>query len=142
VTTNAEGFPDPDRGSVPNVSAHSGMLPMLYHLEEQPLEHVTPLIARQYFNGVRSTFCKWTMKKGATVTLHHHAYEQATYFVSGAAEVYSQGRKFTMKAGDLLIIPPNTPHEFVFTEDTIDIDVFSPQRQDWIDGTADTNRYV
>ena len=39
-----------------------------------------------------------------------------------------------MTAGMVLIIPPNTPHEFVCTEDTIDIDFFAPQRQDWIDG--------
>jgi quercetin dioxygenase-like cupin family protein len=42
-----------------------------------------------------------------------------------------------MHAGDIMIIPPNVPHEFRFTQDTIDIDIFSPQRQDWMDGTAD-----
>jgi quercetin dioxygenase-like cupin family protein len=41
-----------------------------------------------------------------------------------------------MKAGDVMIIPPNVPHEFIYTEDTIDIDIFAPGRQDWIDGTA------
>ena len=41
-----------------------------------------------------------------------------------------------MRAGDIMIIPPNVPHEFWFTQDTIDIDIFSPQRQDWMDGTA------
>jgi hypothetical protein len=35
-----------------------------------------------------------------------------------------------------MIIPPNVPHEFIYTEDTIDIDIFAPGRQDWIDGTA------
>jgi quercetin dioxygenase-like cupin family protein len=35
-----------------------------------------------------------------------------------------------------MIIPPNVPHEFVFTEDTVDIDIFPPGRQDWLDGTA------
>lgn len=41
-----------------------------------------------------------------------------------------------MKAGDVMIIPPNVPHEFIYTEDTIDIDIFAPGRRDWIDGTA------
>ena len=49
----------------------------------------------------------------------------------------SQGKKYVMHAGDIMIIPPNVPHEFWFTQDTIDIDIFSPQRQDWMDGTAD-----
>ena len=41
-----------------------------------------------------------------------------------------------MKAGDIMIIPPNIPHEFMFPEDTIDIDIFIPARQDWADGTT------
>ena len=41
-----------------------------------------------------------------------------------------------MKAGMILIIPPNVPHEFICTEDMIDIDFFAPQRQDWINGVA------
>ncbi len=76
------------------------------------------------------------MKKGAIVPLHHHINEQITWITEGACEVYSQGKKFLLRAGSLMIIPPNVPHEFHFTEDTIDIDIFSPQRQDWIDGTA------
>ncbi len=76
------------------------------------------------------------MKKGAVVPVHHHANEQITWIVAGEAEVYSQGKKYVMRAGDIMIIPPNVPHEFTFTEDTIDIDIFSPQRQDWIDGTT------
>ena len=41
-----------------------------------------------------------------------------------------------MRANDVMIIRPNVPHEFRFVKDTIDIDIFVPQRQDWIDGTA------
>ena len=52
----------------------------------------------------------------------------------GLAEVHSQGHNYTMKAGDMMIIPPNDV--FHFLEDTIDIDIFAPGRQDWLDGTA------
>ena len=79
---------------------------------------------------------KWIARKGAVVPLHHHANEQTTRITEGAAEVCSQGRKYLMQAGDILIIPPNVPHEFVFTEDTIDIDIFAPGRQHWLDATA------
>ena len=37
-----------------------------------------------------------------------------------------------MKAGDVFIIPPNVPHEFFALEDTIDIDYFTPVREDWL----------
>jgi quercetin dioxygenase-like cupin family protein len=75
-------------------------------------------------------------KERLLVPLHHHVNEQITWITQGAAEVYSQGRKYIMKAGDIMIIPLNIPHEFTFLEDTIDIDVFAPARQDWADGTA------
>ena len=111
-------------------------MPNLYELNAQPVEAMSPLISRQYLHGAHSTFVKWRMKKGAVVPLHHHSNEQITWITEGACEVYSQGKKYLLGPGSLMIIPPNVPHEFHFTEDTIDIDIFSPQRQDWIDGTA------
>jgi quercetin dioxygenase-like cupin family protein len=126
----------PGRGILPNVSGHMAAAPQLYELDAQPAEQVSELLRRQYLSGSNTTFVKWIAKKGAVVPLHHHVNEQITWITDGAAEVYSQGRKYLMRAGDIMIIPPNVPHEFVFTEDTIDIDVFAPGRQDWLDGTA------
>jgi quercetin dioxygenase-like cupin family protein len=124
----------PGRGIQPGVSGHSGILPSLYLLDAQPIEQISPLVQRQMLNGTQSTLVKWTVKKGGVFPLHHHSNEQITWITEGRCEVYSQGKKFVMTAGTVLVIPPNTPHEFVCTEDTIDIDFFAPQRQDWIDG--------
>lgn len=128
--------PAPGRGEQPTLTPHSAQAPALYALEAQPVEQLSPLIARQYLHGGQTTFVRWTFKAGAVVPLHHHASEQITWITKGRAEVYSGGHKYVMQAGDVMIIPPNVPHEFVFTEDTIDIDIFAPQRQDWIDGAA------
>jgi quercetin dioxygenase-like cupin family protein len=128
--------PAPGRGMKPGISTHRAATPDLFKLDAQPSETLSPLISRQVLHGSQSTFVKWTMKKGAVVPVHSHPNEQVTWFLTGAAEVYSQGQKYTMRAGDIMIIPPNVPHEFHFLEDTIDIDIFAPQRQDWIDGTA------
>lgn len=130
----------PGRGVLPLISGHMAAGLSLYQLDAQPVEQLSSLIQRQYLHGAQSTFVKWTMKKGAVVPVHHHANEQITWITQGEAEVYSQGKKYVMRAGDIMIIPPNVPHEFHFTEDTIDIDIFAPQRQDWIDGT--TSYYV
>jgi quercetin dioxygenase-like cupin family protein len=126
----------PGMGLMPAISLHSAATPHLYDLNAQPIEQMSPLIQRQYLHGTQSTLVRWMTKKGAVVPLHHHIYEQITWITEGQAEVYSQGKKYVMKAGDVMIIPPNVPHEFRFVEDTIDIDIFAPQRQDWIDGTA------
>jgi quercetin dioxygenase-like cupin family protein len=124
------------RGLVPAISLHTAATPQLYDLNAQPVEKMSPLIHRQYLHGMQSTFVKWIMKKGAVVPLHHHVYEQITWITEGQAEVFSQGKRYVMNAGDIMFIPPNVPHEFNFLQDTIDIDIFTPQRQDWIDGTA------
>ncbi len=125
----------PGRGIQSTISAHTAILPTLYQLDAQPIEQISPFVQRQMLHGTQTTFVKWIVKKGGVFPLHHHSNEQITWITQGRCEVYSQGKEFIMTAGTILVIPPNTPHEFICTEDTIDIDVFSPQRQDWIDGT-------
>jgi quercetin dioxygenase-like cupin family protein len=124
----------PGRGILPGVSEHYAAMPALYELDAQPIEQITPLVQRQMLYGSQSTIVKWTVKKGGVFPLHHHANEQVTWITKGRCEVFSQAKKFVLTAGSVLIIPPNVPHEFICTEDSIDIDFFSPQRQDWIDG--------
>jgi quercetin dioxygenase-like cupin family protein len=126
----------PGQGILPGISEHLAARAELFHLDAQPTEKINDLLSRQYLHGTNSTFVKWTAKKGAVVPLTHHVNEQITWITEGLAEVYSQDRRYVMKAGDVMIIPPNVPHEFRFLEDSIDIDIFAPGRQDWIDGTA------
>ena len=127
--------PAPNRGFIPGISDRMAAMPLLYSLDAQPVEELSPLLSRQYIHGSQSTFVKWTAKEKAIVPTHHHLNEQITWIVSGRAEVFSNGERYIAEAGDILFFPPNVPHEFLFLEDTIDIDFFSPARQDWIDGT-------
>jgi hypothetical protein len=73
----------PGRGMIPSVSGHMAALPILYELDKQPLEQISPLVQRQCLSGSQSTFVKWTVKKGGTFALHHHVYEQITWIVEG-----------------------------------------------------------
>jgi quercetin dioxygenase-like cupin family protein len=110
----------PGQGLIPSISSHTSSLPVLYDLGAQPAESVGPGLARQYLHGAGMTVSRWTMQKGTVVPVHHHLAEQATMMLEGAADVYSQGKKFVLRAGDIIIIPPNVPHEFRFTEDTME----------------------
>jgi len=131
--TGAPAITDaPGKGVIGTV--HTAAQASLFNLDAQPVEQISPLIQRQYLSGSQSTITKWTVKKGGVFPLHHHANEQTTWLTKGRCEVYSQGKKYVLTAGMVLIIPPNVPHEFTCTEDSIDIDFFSPQRQDWMDG--------
>jgi quercetin dioxygenase-like cupin family protein len=132
ITTAPAVTEAPGRGVIPLV--HTAAPATMYDLDAQPIEQVNPLVQRQYISGSESTITKWTVKKGGVFPLHHHANEQTTWITKGRCEAYSQGKKYILTAGSVLILPPNVPHELTCTEDSIDIDFFSPQRQDWMDG--------
>ena len=118
------------------ISKHYTALPNLYELDAIPKEQLSDKIIRQYVMGSQSMLVKWTLKKGAVIPLHFHPNEQITWITKGSVKVLSQGKEFIVKAGDVLIIPPYVPHEFIALEDTIDIDFFTPVREDWLNNTA------
>jgi len=124
------------KGIIPNISAHYNALPICYSFENMPEEKLSELISRQYIYAAQSMLVKWTLKKGAVVPLHFHENEQITWITKGSVKVFSQGKEFIIKAGEVIVFPPFVPHEFVALEDTIDIDVFAPVRQDWINEQA------
>ncbi len=118
------------------VSQHYTALPNQYDFTTVKKESISDKITRQYVMGAQSMLVKWTLKKGAIISLHFHPNEQVTWITKGSVKVLSQGKEFIVKAGGILIIPPNVPHEFYALEDTIDIDFFTPAREDWLNGTA------
>ena len=118
------------------ISKHYSAQPNLYQLDSIIQEKLSDKITRQYVMGSQSMLVKWTLKKGAVIPLHIHPNEQITWITQGSVRVLSQGKEFIVRAGGVLIIPPNVPHEFLALEDTIDIDFFTPAREDWLNNTA------
>jgi quercetin dioxygenase-like cupin family protein len=68
--------------------------------------------------------------------MHYHPHEQTTWITQGEVKVLSQGKEYIVKAGEIVIIPPYVPHEFHALADTIDIDFFTPVRDDWLNNSA------
>lgn len=127
-----------EEGVIPNISDHYQAMPVVYHFDKMVPEKVAEGITRQYIYGSQSQIVKWVFQKNAVVALHHHVNEQITWITQGSVKVFSQGKEFIVKAGEVIVIPPNVPHKFIALEDnTIDIDIFAPARQDWIDSKAD-----
>ncbi len=111
---------------------------MKHHkLYEIPEEHVTDLFSRRFFTGEKITMAFLTIRKGSVVPLHQHDSEQFSYCISGALKFVIGGEEVLLGAGELVEIPSNVPHEAVAVEDFTGIDVFSPIRADWRDGTDD-----
>jgi quercetin dioxygenase-like cupin family protein len=102
---------------------------------ELPLETLNPLIDRHFVVGEQVMLARILLKKGAVVPEHHHHNEQVTWVLEGALEFAIGGQKVVVRAGEVLCIPPHMPHAATALEDTVDIDVFTPPRADWIGKT-------
>ncbi len=102
-----------------------------------PLEDLNPLLQRQFVVGQEIMLARVLLKKGCIVPLHSHHNEQLTYIVEGALKFYIDGKEIVVNAGEVLCIPSHMPHKAVALEDTVDLDVFTPPRADWINKTDD-----
>jgi quercetin dioxygenase-like cupin family protein len=104
-------------------------------------EKLNPLIDREMVVGDQVMLARVLMKKGAHVPLHHHHNEQVTYILEGALKFAIDGKEIVVRAGEVLCIPSNMPHEAWALEETIDLDVFNPPREDWLNKTDDYLRH-
>ena len=111
-----------------------------FRWDDMPKEKVTESLSRRLITGDRMMLAHVYLKRGCVVPKHHHENEQITYILEGALKFFigDDGKEImTVKAGEVLHIPSNIPHEAHALEDTLDVDVFSPPRQDWLDKTDD-----
>ena len=99
-------------------------------------------ISRKVISGERAMVAQVFIAKDAVVPTHHHASEQLTYILEGALKFEIEGREIVVHKGEVLLIPSNVPHRAVALEDTIDLDIFSPIRVDWLTGKDDYLRKV
>lgn len=101
-------------------------------------EELSPTIGRKLITGDRMMLAHVYLAKGAIVPKHSHENEQLTYILEGALRFWigeDQTEEVIVRAGEVLHIPSNVPHKAEAIEDTLDVDVFSPPRQDWLDKT-------
>jgi len=105
---------------------------------DMPWEKVTDKLSRRLVTGDRMMLAQVWLEKGCVVPRHSHENEQLTYILEGALHFWigeDGEEEVVVNAGEVLHIPSNVPHKAVALEDTLDVDVFSPPRSDWLDGT-------
>jgi quercetin dioxygenase-like cupin family protein len=98
-------------------------------------EKLNDKIDREMVVGDKVMLARVFIKKGGHVPEHHHHNEQVTYILEGALKFAIDGQEVVVKAGEVLCIPGNMPHEAWALEDTLDLDVFTPPREDWLTKT-------
>jgi quercetin dioxygenase-like cupin family protein len=103
-----------------------------------PEEPLKGGITRRLVAGDKTMIAQIVLRKGDVVPRHAHPNEQVTYILEGALE-FTLGEDgadtVVVRAGEVLVIPADLPHAAVALEDTLDLDVFAPPRQDWLDGS-------
>lgn len=109
-----------------------------YRWNDMPKERVNAALDRRLVTGARMMLAHVYLKKGCIVPRHQHENEQITYILEGALHFWigeDESQEITVRAGEVLHIPSNVWHKAEALEDTLDVDVFDPPRQDWLDKT-------
>ena len=104
----------------------------VHRWDEIALEKITEMMSQKIIAGEREMLAQIYLKRGALVPMHTHESEQMTYILQGALKVMVDGEELTVREGEVLHIPAGIPHQSEALEDTFELDVFSPVRQEWL----------
>ena len=102
------------------------------------LEQLPGAIERRFVHSDEVMIAQITIKRGDKVPAHRHDNEQWTYVLKGSLEFTfgdDQDEVVLVRENEIVHIPGGLLHSAVAPEDCFELDVFSPPRQDWIDGT-------
>jgi quercetin dioxygenase-like cupin family protein len=105
-----------------------------------PQEEVNPSMKRKIITGEKMMIARMNFKDGFVVPLHHHVHEQITQVISGKMRFWFGANKeqvMDLEAGEVVVIPSNVPHEALMIGEVVEIDSWSPPREDWLNGTDD-----
>ena len=120
----------------PTTTAAGGVAHYVWN--DMTAEPLKGTITRKLISSDRMMIAHVYFKEGDDVPLHKHENEQLTYILSGALKFWfgAEGEdEIIVRAGEVVVIPSNVPHCALALEDTLDVDVFNPPRQDWLSGT-------
>ncbi|MEW9124199.1 MAG: cupin domain-containing protein [Thermotaleaceae bacterium] len=95
---------------------------------KQPGEGVTLKVLA---SGGSLMLTEVTFEKDKSMPAHAHVHEQVSYIVKGSFEFTIGDETKVVKAGDSVYIPSNIPHCVKALEDSIVVDGFTPQREDF-----------
>mgnify|MGYP001174056101 FL=1 len=103
-----------------------------YRIADVPLVPLTDKVGTRFIAG-QNILCSFIEQPpGATFPIHSHPAEQILVILEGSEEHVCGDEKFTMKAGDVCVHPPNVPHGGSTPTGFKGIDIFAPPREDYM----------
>ena len=112
----------------------------LLNWDQIPMETVNPMMQRQIITGELMTVAKIYFKDGFLVPMHSHHNEQITQVISGLLRfrIGEDGEQtIDVGPGHTIVIPANVPHEALVVGDVVEMDMWAPRRDDWLNQTDD-----
>ena len=103
-------------------------------------EKVTEMMSRKIVTDERSLVAQVYLKKGALVPMHAHPSEQLTYVLEGSLRMMVAGEESIVRAGEIIHIPSDVSHQAEALVDTLELDLFSPVREDWLAADSSPGR--
>jgi len=104
----------------------------LHRWDEIALEKVTEMLSRKIISGEREMLVQIYVKRGCLVPMHAHESEQMVYVLQGALKFRVGVEEITVREGEVLHIPSGVEHQAEALEDTFELYVFTPVRQEWL----------
>jgi quercetin dioxygenase-like cupin family protein len=109
-----------------------------YRWEDMPKEELKPDLHRRLVSTERMMLAHVYLDEGCIVPQHSHENEQLTYILEGALRFWlgeDESEVVDVRAGEVLHLPSWLPHKAEALERTLDVDIFCPPRQDWLEGS-------
>ncbi len=112
----------------------------LLQWDDIPMETVNPSMRRQIITGELMTVARIYLKDGFLVPMHSHHNEQITQVISGVLKFRlgkDGGEVIDVGPDQVIVIPANLPHEARVIGDVVEMDMWAPRRDDWLNQTDD-----
>lgn len=68
------------------------------------------VVSKQIIKKVNGNITLFAFDKDESLTEHSSPYEAVVFMVDGEMEIRIGGNPFNVKAGEIIVMPPNVPH--------------------------------
>src|SRR4026208_2512521 len=115
-------------------------LPKHLNWDKIPVEQMTEGIQRQMFVGDRMMICRFRFRPFLVTPAHDHLHEQMTIVERGKVRFFIEGKEQIASTGDVLHFPSKCWHgATMMDEEVVLIDIFTPLREDFLNGNGNGN---
>jgi quercetin dioxygenase-like cupin family protein len=105
-----------------------------YDWDRMNAEEITELYQRKVAIGENITVARVEVGAGAITHPHRHENEEMILVLKGSWRFQMPNGGVTLRANQMLSIPPGIEHSSEALEDTVALDICAPARRDWLNG--------